>query len=294
MNSGVKSHSFISTLNVDGKPLEERLKSMDSSDKRLRNIKKGLRVLMGGGKTIVDDLVEVTDEVFKRDFQPFYDLGESDEKVQAFVPDYFLTKSFNNLSPGKEDERVHQIEEYIKKNPDEEYKFVKILEKIKTETQVIKGDRPEMHLFDALKDYCSSRNEICLVFHGQNLYDIDITMHREKAPKMSEKDFIILNLTYRYVMIIEVKNTYGGKNVAKAEKQLTGARESFQAWFGADLDQSWSIILIVYCTKAIDNMTPSNAYLIEGKYNKAENLQKIFKYFTVDNTTMNPKYSIHM
>ena len=268
ISSGVKSRSFISKLNVDGKqPLEERLKDMDSSDRRLRNLKKGLSVLMGGGKIIVDDLVEVTNFLFQRDFSKLDNLDESTKKAQVFVPDYYLTKAHNNLSPGREDDRLHEIDEYIKENPDKVDDFAEMKKTIKTQKRVITGDIPEMQLFDALKDYLSSRNEICAVFHGQNVYDIDITMPGKKSPQLNEKDFILLNLTYRYIMIIEVKNTYGGKNVEKAEKQVADAIESIQAFFGADLDQSWSIIPIVYCTKAIDNMSPCNAYLIEGKFN---------------------------
>ena len=250
--------SFISSLHVDGKKLEQRLKDMDSSDKRLKTTKKGLEILVGSGKKI-DNLVEATEFLFQRDFPEFCRLDESSTKEQVFVPEFFLTKAFNNLNPGGEDLRQQEIDEFAKNDP-------KIIKHIKTAKRVATGDQPEMDLYNALKAFFATRKEVCAVFHGQNLYDIDITTPGGKSSQLHEKDFIIVNLTYRYVMIIEVKNTFAGKSVEKAEKQLTDAKELIQAWFGADLDETWSLIPIGYCNQVMENKAPSNAYLITGKF----------------------------
>ena len=244
---------------------------MDSSDKRLKTIKNGLSVLLGNGQQVNDNLIEVTEYLFQRDFPKLFDLNEQSTKVQDFVPDFFLTKAFNNLKPGQEKERLCEINSFLKENPDKANQFLDTKKSINEAQRVTRGDQAEMHFLEALKNYLSNKDEICIVFHGHNLYNIDITMPGKETPNLVEKDFIIVNLTCRYIMVIEVKNTYGaGKSAEKADKQLRDAMESIQAYFGADIDESWSYIPVVYCTQVKDNETPSGAYLIQGKFNKTE------------------------
>ena len=241
---------------------------MDSSDRRLKTIKNGLSVLVGNGQPINHDIVEVTEYLFQRDIKELYDLDESSEKVQFFVPDFFLTKASNNLMPGQEKKRLLEINSHLEENPDDVHLFEMTQQTINSAQRKYRGDRPEMELFEALKDYFSKRDEICIVFNGHNLYNIDITMPGKQTYNLVEKDFIIVNLTRRYIMVIEVKNTYGaGNSVEKADKQLRDTMESIKAYFGADLDESWSYISVLYCIQVKDNKTPSGAYFIQGKFN---------------------------
>ena len=247
---------------------------MDSTDKCLKTIKNGLKVLLGNGKAS-GELVEDVEYLFQRDFPQISTLSanESSENVTVMVPNYFLTKSFNNLQPGEEDTRLLEIDNYIAKNPDLEDTFTKIRNTIISAKRKWSGDRPEMELYKDLEHFFRNRKETCIVFHGHQLYNIDITAPGDESsnPKLEEKDFIIINLTYRYIMVIEVKNTYGaGKSAEKADKQLMGAKESFQAYFGADLDPSWSFLPLIYCNQVKENKAPSNAYLISGTFKNAQ------------------------
>ena len=66
----------------------------------------------------------------------------------------------------------------------------------------IKGHIVENLCYDDIKEYFSTRNETVLVIHG--LYMLRLVPKR--GQKGSEKDFIIVNYTYSYIMTIEVKS----------------------------------------------------------------------------------------
>ena len=260
----VEVTNYMSSLSLEGPRLEDRLNSMDSTDKRLKTIKKGLKILVGNGNTI-NNIVEATDYLFKRDFPEIYELNESSEKVQTFVPNYFLTKATKCLRPEKGDGILKELDECAKNNPSKAEDFKARGKKVQSALRVYRGDRPEMDLFNDLKEFYAERDETVTVFHGHQLYDVDITSSEKRSCNIAEKDFIIVNLTCRYIMVIEVKNTYGaGESAEKAEKQLMNAMESIKAWFGADIDASWLFVPVVYCNDVVGNKTPKNAYLVKG------------------------------
>ena len=64
-----------------------------------------------------------------------------------------------------------------------------------------------------------------------------------------EKDFIIINLTYGYVLNIEAKQTLNQKSMESAKKQLENTKKIIEKWFGADLKPGWVFISAVYCEK---------------------------------------------
>ena len=260
----LKEANYMSTISLEGQRLEERLKSMNSTDKRLKTIKKGLKILVGNGKTI-SNIVEAADYLFKRDFPEIYELNESSKTVQTFVPNYFLTKATKCLKPDKGDDILKDLEEYAKNFPVKAEDSEERAKKVKSALRVNRGDRPEMDLYNALKEFYTKRDETVTVFHGHQLYDVDITTSEKRSYKLNEKDFIIINLTCQYIMVIEVKNTFGaGESAEKAETQLMNAEESIRDWFGADVDAKWSFIPVVYCNEVVENKTPKNAYLVKG------------------------------
>ena len=78
----------------------------------------------------------------------------------------------------------------------------------------------------------------------------------KKGQTGSEKDFIIVNYTYSYIMTIEVKlnlTTDKGKNasvspVEKSANQLKEAFEILEEIFGEDIKVSWWFIPMIYCS----------------------------------------------
>ena len=102
------------------------------------------------------------------------------------------------------------------------------------------GDIAEMKVFKLLKSYLESTKDDCLVLHGHSfLY----------GNNYKEKDFIVLNLSKGYIMVIEVKAS--SKYFGKAKAQLQDSMERVQAVFNSveNMSQSWKFIGICYIEK---------------------------------------------
>ena len=83
----------------------------------------------------------------------------------------------------------------------------------------------------------------------------------KKGTTGSEKDFIIVNYTHSYIMLIEVKSNLTTKKaqneklspLEKCMEQLKEGFEIFQELFGSeDIDGLWWFIPMIYCSK-MDN-----------------------------------------
>ena len=59
----------------------------------------------------------------------------------------------------------------------------------------------------------------------------------EKNMKPVEKDFILINLTKRYIMPIEVKTNFHKQSLSKAIKQIKGTMELLNDWVAGDLTE---------------------------------------------------------
>ena len=129
---------------------------------------------------------------------------------------------------------------------------------------LITGDHPEMTLYNGLRKYFDSCEEIVAIFHGHKLYDFDVTQHDLKGNNLKEKDFLIVNCSRKYIMVIEAKNTLAGNSVSKSHEQLKGAKDLLESWLGADLNDTWSFVPMTYCHYVAENIT-SNPYIIKGK-----------------------------
>ena len=70
---------------------------------------------------------------------------------------------------------------------------------------MFRGEIPERSLYEELQNRFANRNESVVVFHGIDILKLNI----DKPFKISEKDFVIISVTYRYIMVIEVKKTLG-------------------------------------------------------------------------------------
>ena len=101
----------------------------------------------------------------------------------------------------------------------------------------LQGDVAERNVFKALQEYFDEVKDACLILHSHSfLYN----------QNFKEKDFIILNLTKGYIMVIEVKASF--KYFAKAKVQLKDSKERVQAVFNSveNMSDEWQYIGLCY------------------------------------------------
>ena len=129
------------------------------------------------------------------------------------------------------------------------------------------GELPELNLYNSLKKYFEDRNESIVVFFGHDMLKFDM---EAKTNNKAEKDCILLNLTKNYVMLIEVKNSFGkGDSVDKAMAQIADGKIDFESWFSTEIDDSWKFIPMVYCHSLesdVPQCSSCKAFVIEGNY----------------------------
>ena len=76
----------------------------------------------------------------------------------------------------------------------------------------------------------------------------------------SEKDFIIVNYTLRYIMVVEVKwrltteTRMRTSSVQKSSEQIIGALKVLRSWFQCDTDEFWYFVPLVYCVEMDENV----------------------------------------
>ena len=135
--------------------------------------------------------------------------------------------------------------------------LIKAKHKITAEIQLmiltlIEGEFLEKNVFDTLKEYFSLHsNQQVLILHGYEVMDLE-TLQDKKGKKQIhhwEKDFIVINVTYGYVLAIEAKKTLDHKSMISAREQLESTKKQLEKWFGADLQKEWSFFSAVYCEK---------------------------------------------
>ena len=118
-----------------------------------------------------------------------------------------------------------------------------------------------------LQEHFKNSDEVVAVFHGIDILKLNL----DRVMKVCEKDFVIINASYRYVMVVEVKRTLGsGESLEKSAKQLKEAKEDLEAWFGTEGLHNWVFIPVIF-TEIIDNpidCKECKRLIVEGKYGK--------------------------
>ena len=105
----------------------------------------------------------------------------------------------------------------------------RMIEKLK----LVKGERSEKRVYEALKRYFKKHNEEVLV-----LYSFKFIGEKEGVNcKQREKDFILINLSKRYIMPLEVKTSLGIKSLQSAIEQIENCKNLFNNWIGGDLSE---------------------------------------------------------
>ena len=118
--------------------------------------------------------------------------------------------------------------------------------------QVVKAEKAEKKIFKAIKKYFSKVNEEVVVIYSFSF----MGSVSKKDFQPAEKDFIILNLTKRYIMHLEVKTTYHQEALKKAFKQVKGAIKLLDEWVGGDLTEEcgWRYIPAICFETEIENI----------------------------------------
>ena len=99
------------------------------------------------------------------------------------------------------------------------------LPKLKSSLPNVRGDLLEKQFYESIKSYFENQNENVLVIHSHKLLGL-----KSNAPK--EKDFIIVHLSFGYILNIEVKCSASGSNLNKALEQIESTKEELGNWFG--------------------------------------------------------------
>ena len=70
--------------------------------------------------------------------------------------------------------------------------------------QIVKGERAEKKIYKAIKKYFDKTNEEVVVLYSFNFMGKLASKNYDPC----EKDFILINLTKRYIMPLEIKTTF--------------------------------------------------------------------------------------
>ena len=291
-------HQFISM------PLEKHLekksvRNMDPYEKQFRKICQNLKLHLGSN-VVERDILKGIESVMKRD----YDKQLNSDRILLFVPAFFLSKFpevyqydeyIKNIGELKVILDIKELEEKLENETDldkkermsqrlakEQQKFQRNRVYIDMKTldekekamvkslQSVRGERAEKKMFKSLQKYFSKTNEEVLVL---NSFDC-MKSWSERNIKPVEKDFILVNLTKRYIMPLEVKANFSIKSLEKAGKQIEDAIKLINEWAGGDLteDSGWefhpatyfecdiSDIDRVFCTDCIPHVFYGEAY----------------------------------
>ena len=230
----------------------------------LDRIRKNITCYMGNG-VLHDSLSKAAETLFNRDYK---------DKKQIFVPECFLPKDPQMIFYEKDKlEDLINVRDDI--SPKEKGRY-------RTRRLGIAGDKLEQRAYDTLKTFFQGDQQV-LVLQGFDLMDLDMPKEGKKAVPHSEKDLIVINATYRYVLNIEAKSTLMGKSITKAAKQLKETKKLFEKWFGADLNSGWVFISAVYCEKGHKCEDCDENFIFSGPEDLVQKLEKHHKHLHVKN-----------
>ena len=126
------------------------------------------------------------------------------------------------------------------------------------------GDLIEKEFFNKIRQILKGANEEFALFHSHELFEFNLN---DRLNRFAEKDFIIVNYTYRYICGVEVKRNLSEVTISKSgrsdgtigktARQLQGTKSSLHSWFGSELSNNWNFFCMVYCHQ-VDLVDPQN------------------------------------
>ena len=215
-----------------GVRLEEWVDDFDHESPIRDRIRKNITYYLGNGvKTRL--LSEAAERLFNRDYK---------NKKQIIVPEFFISKNPAMLFTEKE-----ELEKRLE-NPN-----LSTQDKLKWKSRLktISGEPSEKNLYDCLRNYFANNDQTILVLHGYKIMSLKMLLDKKGKEYIGnwEKDCVIINLTYGYILTIEAKNTLSPADIKDAKKQLLNTKEMLEKWFGANLKQKWNFFSAIYCEK---------------------------------------------
>ena len=164
------------------------------------------------------------------------------------------------LTENQEKMRENQFYTELRDLTEEEIQMVKSI-------QVVKAEKAEKKMFKAIKKYFSKVKEEVVVLYSFNF----MGSIEAKNFEPREKDFILFNLTKRYIMPLEVKTTYHKEALKKALKQVGDTMKLIDEWVGGELTEEcgWQYIPAICFETRIDEIeqefcTESIKFIIHG------------------------------
>ena len=222
--------------------------------------------------------------LLERDHKPIFNLRQyyhSGILKGYFMPPTFLSKIPNVLVPSefpqrRNDAKDHQAKGYYLTHVPNDYDG----------DGVLAGESTEREMFYGLKKHYEQTGDDCLVLHGHCFLWND---------SIHEKDFIVLNLSKGYIMMVEAKATKTDGNMKKAMDQLEDGRKRIKSLVNSvrNISDQWKYIGVLYikdghrfdikCCKDCKNFT------IVGSNDIATKLQAIDKAIQSFKPSWNPE-----
>ena len=213
-------------------------------EKQFIHICKNLKLHLGG-TNIQTDIFEGLKAVIQRDFEDDF----KSKRIKIISPKCFLSKFpevidyeeyIKKIDELKIIQDINELKEKLEREFDQGkktrldveiekmkgnkfYTEIRALEKdeaaMAKDLHNVKGEKAEKKVFQAIEKYFSSTKEglkeEVVVFYSFNF----MGKIASKDLNPVEKDFILMNLTKRYIMPLEVKTSFGLQSLKKAVKQ---------------------------------------------------------------------------
>ena len=232
------------------------------------------RFLLGGGQDPIKDILKAVDSIGNRDY-PQLNL---DTIPSIFVPNIFLTKhsevfdykiyiqKLQKMKKGIDESEARKLKNYQKSRnlTIEELDLVEQLKKVDNLKHII-GEQAEKKVYNFLKE-CIKDEEAVVInnFKIMTLKDLDDIVED------FEKDFVILNLTRRFIMSLEVKANCNEDSLRSAKNQTNSCKESISQWVEGILteENGWTFYSAIYFQHLPENYSfchKCSKYIIFGE-----------------------------
>ena len=239
----------------NGEPRAKKRKDTRMSEKIINNFRVHL-----GADSYVQDIEEAIKKVANRD----YSCLNLDKIPPILLPCLFLPtncpevidyKKFisemEKLKIETDIEKAKTLKEKQKNTnftlTDEELELVNVYNKI-MKLEHAKGEFAEKEAYKFLKD-CLKNEEVIIL----NNFKIMSAEDLDKAVRDFEKDFLIFNLSKRYIMSLEIKSDChqgslkSAKDQINGSQKLKGSKDLFEQWCGADISEEngWVFLSVI-------------------------------------------------
>ena len=259
----------LSELIFRTQPESKQRKDVTLAEKICENFK----ILLGGGE-VTNDIAKAIESIGNRDYPQL----NWDKISTIFVPMLFLPKHTELFDYKKEIHALQKMKETlnirrarelrndkkIRTLTDEEENLVKRLKKVDKLEHTI-GEYAEKEAYHFLKECII--DEEAIVIHN---FKVMTCKDLDEIAEDFEKDFVILNLSRRFIMSLEVKANCNETSLRSAKKQFDGWKDSIFKWLEGHLteESGWSFYSIIYSQHMSESVSLCDEcakYVIIGK-----------------------------